>query len=165
MKVRILKYYRNHHKWKLIHYYQCLMDCRYFIMGKKITKLNAFIKKNSTFNILNFSLKKKKSENTQTKIFLKNIKIFDRSKTFLITKILGTEWKWKHMLLKFVKCILLKQKFAALGDLSIKLSPPCTLTHDKVRSKTMGRERRVRLETNRTTRASKINQEKLKRGD
>lgn len=69
------------------------------------------------------------------------------------------------MLLKFVKCILLKQKFAALGDLSIKLSPPYTLTHDKVRSKTMGRERGVRPETNRTTRASKINQEKLKRGD
>lgn len=64
------------------------MDCRYFIMGKKITKLNVFTKKNSTFNILNFSLKKKKrSENIQTKIFLKkNIKIFDRSKTFLITK-------------------------------------------------------------------------------
>lgn len=49
------------------------------------------------------------------------------------------------MLLKFVKCILLKKKFAALGDLSIKLSPPYTLPHDKVRSKTnpMGREKGV----------------------
>lgn len=61
-----------------------------------------------------------------------------------------------------MKFILLKKKFAALGDLSIKLSPPYTPTQDKVRS---GREKGVRPETYRTTRASKINQEKLKSGD
>lgn len=66
-----------------------------------------------------------------------------------------------------VKFILLKKKFSALGDLSIKLSPPYTPTQDKVRSETnpIGREKGVRPETYRTTRASKINQEKLKSGD